>query len=604
MQRMRKHLALVLMLHMLMPPFSWGTIYYVRSDGTVTAANKANAINPGSAITSLNVAQVNAATFADSDQILFSSQGGDYTSTGLIIPAGGFASGTPVIYENVPGETPTFMVNTEYQIKADMKSNIVIRGFQIAYPGTSTSASGIYVKGASSGITVTDISSDMNGHGYHFIADGLTMDTTISNFTGTNSGPGREPIYFFGAAGRNVTLSNVSIDGASAIYIRNTDGLTLNNVTRTNAAGSYGTRIENCSGQLTVSGYTCTHAMQTSIYILNSAFSAGSSIHDTVMTDTGLVGFYISNSSGFHITSTSVTNPATHGVYLSGGSHDIDIEDVTVTGSAAGTAFLVDGAGYNLNFTRNVAASSYNHGFSIKQGSHDITFDHDTATGNRLRGFSIEDTSYNVLAEDCLAENNLEDGLLTGGAGSAVHDVTWRRCVSRNNGTKTSTADGDGITAHAGDYNIFIEYCSIYGNTASGLALVGTSGGHVYNTDIFNNGGNWTGEGGADQVRAGIYAITSGGPGWTFLNNFSSGNYPREVAIATGTYTFDYNVYNPAGALSNQGDYSFSYWQGLGYDIHSSLAEPVPAMGGWGLLVATIGLGIVGLRKRSRSRVS
>jgi parallel beta-helix repeat protein len=291
-------------------------------------------------------------------------------------------------------------------------------------------------------------------------------------------------------------------------------------------------------------------------------------------------------------------------VYLSGGSHNIDIEDVTVTGSAAGTAFLVNGAVYNVNFARTVAESSYGHGYSIKQGSHDITFDHDRATGNRLSGFSIEDTSYNVLAEDCLAENNLGDGLLTGGAGSAVHDVTWRRCISRNNGTKTSTADGDGVTAHAGDYNIFIEYCSIYGNTASGLALVGTSGGHVSNTEISNNGGNWTGEGGIDQVRGGIYVITSGGAGWTFLNNISSGNYPREVAISTGTYTFDYNLYNPTGAFSNQGDFSFSYWQGLGYDIHGSLAGPAPAVGAWGLLVAIVGLGIVGLRNINRSRVS
>ena len=47
-----------------------GNTYYVRADGSVSCANKANATSPNAAGTSLNMAQVNACTFSAGDQVL------------------------------------------------------------------------------------------------------------------------------------------------------------------------------------------------------------------------------------------------------------------------------------------------------------------------------------------------------------------------------------------------------------------------------------------------------------------------------------------------------------------------------------------------------
>src|SRR5258706_6197252 len=80
--------------------------YYVRADGTVLAASKASATSPNSASTSLNMTQVNAATFSAGDQILFSSQGGSY-ATSFVLPSGGSGVGTEITYANVTSETPT-----------------------------------------------------------------------------------------------------------------------------------------------------------------------------------------------------------------------------------------------------------------------------------------------------------------------------------------------------------------------------------------------------------------------------------------------------------------------------------------------------------------
>lgn len=72
-------------------------IYYVRNDGTVTAANKANAIDPSSPSTSLSVTEHNLCTFSAADIVYLSSAGGPLRG-GLEPPTAG------VTYLNVPDE--------------------------------------------------------------------------------------------------------------------------------------------------------------------------------------------------------------------------------------------------------------------------------------------------------------------------------------------------------------------------------------------------------------------------------------------------------------------------------------------------------------------
>jgi hypothetical protein len=93
-----------------------GNTYYVRNDGGVSCANKANATNPAAAATSLNMSQVNACTFSAGDSVLFSSQGSSY-ATALIIPSGG-SVGNKINYTNVLGETPQITASASPMIVA------------------------------------------------------------------------------------------------------------------------------------------------------------------------------------------------------------------------------------------------------------------------------------------------------------------------------------------------------------------------------------------------------------------------------------------------------------------------------------------------------
>jgi len=118
--------------------------YYVRADGTVTAANKANATSPNAVGTSLNMAQVKLATFVAGDQVLFSSQGGDYTAV-LTLPSGGSDVGSEITYANVPSEIPIISVASDPVISTNSKSNIKVIGFSVVYSGTNDYANGIAV---------------------------------------------------------------------------------------------------------------------------------------------------------------------------------------------------------------------------------------------------------------------------------------------------------------------------------------------------------------------------------------------------------------------------------------------------------------------------
>lgn len=173
-----------------------------------------------------------------------------------------------------------------------------------------------------------------------------------------------------------------------------------------------------------------------------------------------------------------------------------------------------------------------------------------TVDGVNAAGMYFTDGSSDFDVLENLCENAREDGFKTD-VGS--HDITFKYCVAKNNGNKLTTSDGDGFTSHLTDYNIFIDYCLACGNTASGFAMVGTSSGHVYNCIAYNNGGNWSLEGGGklDQVRAGFYFPLGGlnpttGTGWTLKNNIGMGNYPREVLltdITSGFTVMDNNCY-------------------------------------------------------------
>lgn len=93
---MKRLLLLFLFLSLLADP-AWGATYYLRGDGTVLAADKANATGCGAASTAMNLTQHNAATFAAGDIVVLCDTGGVFRSAGLIPPSSG-TEGNPIAY--------------------------------------------------------------------------------------------------------------------------------------------------------------------------------------------------------------------------------------------------------------------------------------------------------------------------------------------------------------------------------------------------------------------------------------------------------------------------------------------------------------------------
>ena len=98
-----KRLVLIALL-LSMAGQGWGATYYMRADGT--AANKGAASGGcGTVANCMSVTTHNSETFSAGDIIYFCDDGGDFTTTSLVIPSSG-AAGNVITYKNAPGETP------------------------------------------------------------------------------------------------------------------------------------------------------------------------------------------------------------------------------------------------------------------------------------------------------------------------------------------------------------------------------------------------------------------------------------------------------------------------------------------------------------------
>ncbi len=101
-----KLILLSIILSLFLVGVGWGATYYLRGDGSVTAANKANATSCSAAASAMNITQHNAATFAAGDTITICDTGGIFRDGILTPPTSGTtgagiitynASGTPII---------------------------------------------------------------------------------------------------------------------------------------------------------------------------------------------------------------------------------------------------------------------------------------------------------------------------------------------------------------------------------------------------------------------------------------------------------------------------------------------------------------------------
>ena len=115
-------LPISILMWLLIVRVCFGATYYLRADGTVTAANKANATGCGAADTAMNLTQHNAATFAAGDTITLCDNGGSFTDAGMVPPTAGEAgnvitynaSGHPIVAGPSAVGTRTLSVTKNY----------------------------------------------------------------------------------------------------------------------------------------------------------------------------------------------------------------------------------------------------------------------------------------------------------------------------------------------------------------------------------------------------------------------------------------------------------------------------------------------------------
>ena len=94
---------ILVMVFVLFSATGYATTYFLRADGTVTAATKANATGDA-ASTAMNITQHNAATFAAGDTIYLCDTGGEFREK-LLPPSSG-ESGNNITYAAYTGDSP------------------------------------------------------------------------------------------------------------------------------------------------------------------------------------------------------------------------------------------------------------------------------------------------------------------------------------------------------------------------------------------------------------------------------------------------------------------------------------------------------------------
>jgi hypothetical protein len=426
-------------------------------------------------------------------------------------------------------------------------------------------------------------------------------------FTIPDSGTSDSPIIFTSYAGAaRPSINKVVITTKDRVILDNLDIINLdgnatdkalalsgatNSIVRDCNVGSsgYGVTLAAACNAVTFQDCNSTGAATGKQWMNSSGSSTNISVIDCNITTTTAGALYFSGTSALAITGCTISNCTSYGCQLNSCNGTLLIDDCTISNinvalryglyilDSAFTSATVD----DTTFT-DVTAS----GVTLANSS-GITFHRITQT--RSAQFDVTAGSSAITVEDSTVEYG-SDGFSTNGA--ANHDITYRRCISRYNGNKGSSGSGDAFTAHGEDYAISIESCIAHHNTNTACAMVGTSSGFIYNLTSYANGGNWTGEGGLDSVRGGLYFSLTGvnpttGTSWVVRNYNGSGNYPAEVHVNTDAkdlIDLDYNCFYHVGSgiteaafASIDGGSHFMTWSTYHatYEANSKYGDPL-----------------------------
>lgn len=149
--------------------------YYVRADGTVSAANKASATSIDSAATALNLAAFNtcsttgnANVFADNDVIYFGNQGGDFTSQLLANDSGHYIN-----IVGLSGARPKVIADSgNFAVRIGGNCHqYSVRGFECV--GGALGRGGLYFGSSPAAMANSVVIQDMIVHDVRNIADSV-----------------------------------------------------------------------------------------------------------------------------------------------------------------------------------------------------------------------------------------------------------------------------------------------------------------------------------------------------------------------------------------------------------------------------------------------
>jgi hypothetical protein len=131
-------------------------------------------------------------------------------------------------------------------------------------------------------------------------------------------------------------------------------------------------------------------------------------------------------------------------------------------------------------------------GFLVKSTGSGLILRNCTAYQNRAFGIGVTTGSTNVLVEDCTAYENAVNHPDAGGFSANGTSITFRRCVSYDNGLVGDTTLGSGFNTDLASDGTVFEYCLAYNNHSHGFGIASKSGGTLghtmYNCTAADNG--------------------------------------------------------------------------------------------------------------------
>jgi hypothetical protein len=516
----------------------------VNGDGlTQTCADSPGGAGPFNSIANM---QAKPGGYTAGDKILL-KRGLTFTDSRLTISWSGTEGNVITLSAYGEGTNPLLNPDLDYPLYLSENSFVTIDGIDVLT--TVEDSAAIRQRGTQDHITFQNLT--VQGEKYAHFNQANTTNQTVTNCRFITSGiDNTYGMYFYGTTNSSITVSNSTF-------------------TTTAAADLYAIYfVGKANKNITIADIEINHAIMRFNNIENL------SISNIVATESGnsnmgLIG--ILNSGGkLSITDVDSTNALGYGLTISDSSY------------AAGNATVT---GFKHSSSSNVSG----HGINVSNSSYiDIS---DFYVKGMTNGVLILNGSHHITLTDGIAEYNHGDGMDTA---DTAHDVTFTRCIARNNGTKTEPApqsSGDGFSAHETNYNINFYYCQAYNNTNAALALWGQSAGLVYNFIGYNNGGDWTADGGSPSDRGGLAVHSStanpvNGETYIVKNSIFMKNYPVELNTTEywiGATTSNNNVYYPTNAndfYNIDGDTSTHYsWDQYhttnGYESNSLNADPL-----------------------------